>query len=163
MKNILLSTLALAVCAMALPARASTITISLVDPHQTGQTGQTLQYFGVITNNTNSTVNLDSDDLILNAPGIALIDDFGNTPFFLTPDGTSGSSSGIIELFDVALSSGFTGQNIGPYDIVGDTGGNSSVLYTTTFSVVPPPPPPALFLLLPGLPPPPPRPPRRLR
>jgi hypothetical protein len=153
MKNILLGTAALAVFAVGIRAHASTITISLVDPNQTGAVGQTLQYFGVFTNDTNTTVNLDGDSLILNAPGIALTDDFNaNAPFFLTPDGTSGSSSGIIELFDVKLSAGFTGQNIGTYDIVGDTGGNPSVLDTTTFSVAPTPEPASIFLLLTSLP-----------
>ena len=157
MKKTLFSTLALAVLALAIPAHASTITISLVDPNQTGTVGQTLQFFGVITNNTSSTVNLDSDDLILNAPGITLVDDFGNTPFSLSPDGQAGSSSGIIELFDVTLSAGFTGVNLGTYDIVGDTGGAQSVIGATTFSVAPSsvaatPEPASFFLLLTSLP-----------
>jgi len=151
MKKTLFTTLALAVLALAIPAHASTITISLVDPNQLGSVGETLQFFGIITNNTDETVNLDSDDLILNAPGITLIDDFANTPFFLTPDGTAGSSSGVIELFDVTLSAGFTGLNLGTYDITFDTGGAPSDV-STTFSVAPTPEPASIFLLLSSLP-----------
>jgi hypothetical protein len=151
MKNFLFSTLTLA--ALAIPAHASTITISLVDPNQIAAVGQTIEYYGVLTNNTGSTVNLDGDDLILNAPGITLTDDFNNNvPFSLAPDGQTGSSSGVIELFDVTLSSGFSGTNLGTYDIVGDTGGNASVVGNTTFSVAQTPEPASIFLLLTGLP-----------
>ena len=91
MKKTCLPLSPLAVFALAIPAHASTITISLVNPNQGGSVGQTLQFFGVITNDTNQTVNLDGDSLILTAPGITLIDDFNaNVPFFLTPDGTTG-------------------------------------------------------------------------
>jgi hypothetical protein len=152
MKKTLFSILALVAFALAIPAHASTITISLVDPNQTGTVGETLQFFGVITNDTNTTVNLDGDDLSLTAPGITLIDDFNsNVPFFLTPDGTAGSSSGIIELFDVTLSPGFTGKNVGTYDLTFDTGGAPSDV-STTFSVAPTPEPASFFLLLSSLP-----------
>jgi hypothetical protein len=158
MKNILLSTLAVATLALAIPAHANTITISLTNPDQTGTVGQTLQYFGVITNNTNATVNLDGDALILNSPGINLIDDFNDpdVPFFLTADGAPGASSGIIELFDVSLSAGFTGINLGTYDITGDSG---TAIGATTFSVAPAaaplaatPEPASIILLLTSLP-----------
>jgi hypothetical protein len=157
MKKTLFTTLALAILALAIPAHASpmTVTISLVDPNQLGSVGETLQFFGVITNNTNQTVNLDGDDLTLNAPGITLIDDFNNNvPFFLTPDGTAGSSSGVIELFDVTLSAGFSGHNIGTYDLTGNTGGPGPdfILGATTFSVAPTPEPASIFLLLSSLP-----------
>jgi hypothetical protein len=152
MKKTLFATLALGVFALATSAHASTITISLVDPNQGGSVGQTLQFLGVITNNSNQTVNLDGDSLMLTAPGITLIDDFNaNVPFFLTPDGTTGSSSGIIELFDVTLSAGFTGKNIGTYDITFDTGGAPSDV-STTFSVASTPEPASIFLLLSSLP-----------
>jgi len=153
MKKTLFSILPLAALALAVPAHASTITISLVDPNQTGNVGQTLQYFGVLTNNTGETVNLDGDDLTLNAPGITLTDDFNaNAPFFLAPDGQAGSSSGVIELFDVTLSPGFTGVNLGTLDVTGDTGGAVSVVGETTFSVAPTPEPASFFLLLTSLP-----------
>jgi hypothetical protein len=151
MKRTLCTTLALGLLTLSVPAHASPISISLVNPNQTGSVGQTLQFFGVITNNTNSTVNLVGDDLTLNAPGISLSDLPYNTnaPFFLTADGTAGASSGIIELFDVTLSAGFSGSNLGSFDITGDAG---TAIGSTMFSVAPTPEPASFFLLLTSLP-----------
>ena len=158
MKKSFLSLLALATLAVTLPAHATPydLTISLVAPNQAGTVGSDIAFYGVITNNTNTTVNLDGDSFSFNVNGAdaTLNDDFGNTPFFLTPDGTSGASSGVIELFDISLTGPFP-ASLGTYDLIGDTDGvDQFTVGETTFSVastaapVTATPEPSSFLLL---------------
>ena len=77
------------------------IVITFDAPSQTGHPGQTLQFFGVISNNGDDTVFMNFDDLTLAGLSFTTNDLFFTTvPLFL--DG--GSSSDHIELFDVTVS-----------------------------------------------------------
>jgi hypothetical protein len=85
-------------------AQASVITISFDNPNQIGVPGQTLNFFGVISN-TDS--NISDPDVFLNADtlnftladGIVTDNFFANVPVSLA----SGASSGDIDLFDITL------------------------------------------------------------
>jgi hypothetical protein len=77
------------------------IVVTLDDPSQTGHPGQTLQFFGVISNNGDDTVFMNGDDLTLAGLSFTTNDLFFTT-VPLSLDG--GSSSDHIELFDVTVS-----------------------------------------------------------
>jgi hypothetical protein len=104
----LLCTLMLATLGAA-AAKADSITITLDHPNQIAYPGETLQFFGTITNDTNTTIYLNSDDPNLSDPsGVSFtLDDlfFSNVPISLAPKGQAGASSGDIELFDIIASS----------------------------------------------------------
>ena len=127
MKN-LLCTLMLATLTAA-AAQASTLTIAFDQPDQIGMPGQTLQFFGTITNTSANTVFLNNDDL--NPTGLSLTANdlfFANVPVFLAPSGQAGDSSGDIELFDIAVSApplDAPATYPGTYDLVGGADGNA--------------------------------------
>src|ERR1700683_202171 len=86
----LLCTLMLAILSVA-AARADILTISLDQPDQTGSPGGTLQFFGTITNDSDATVFLNSDDLTLDGLSLAITDQFFNTvPISLAANGDPG-------------------------------------------------------------------------
>ncbi len=96
---------ALAVLAAA-GAWAGDITITLDDPNQIGNPGETLNFFGTITNNdpdsSDPAIYLNSDSLDFVGPGDATFDDNFFASYFpisLAP----GATSGDIDLFDIVL------------------------------------------------------------
>jgi hypothetical protein len=111
--------------------RAGGIVISFDDPDQTATAGETLQFFGTITNTSTDTdptdamyLNNDSFDLALSGASYTLTDDFANTPVSLT----GGESSGDIELFDITLADPVSdplGLYGGTYGLLGGMDGGS--------------------------------------
>jgi hypothetical protein len=142
-------------------AKADEITITLDQPNQTASAGDTLQFSGTITNNTDETIFLNSDTLTVEGLSLMPIDMFFNTPASLAPEGQVGDSSGDIELFDVAVSNPLldaAGVFSGSYTLIGGAdGGNGSAmdnLGTASFSVTTvaqTPEPSSLYLLLTGV------------
>jgi hypothetical protein len=136
-------------------AKADEVTIALDQPSQSASAGDTLQFFGTITNDTDTTLYLNSDDLTLPGLSLTTTDQFFNTvPALLAPDGTSGD----IELFDVTVSDPLfdsAGTYTGAYTLIGGADGNAQDnLGTATFSVTTlaaTPEPSSLYLLLTGL------------
>jgi hypothetical protein len=135
-------------------AKADTVTITFDQPTQTATAGGTLEFFGTITNDTASTVFLNSDSFTLNGVSFTLDDQFFNTvPVSLA----SGASSGDIELFDVMASDPLVdaaGFYSGSYTLVGGADGNAQDnLGTGSFTVDvanPVPEPSSICLLLSG-------------
>jgi hypothetical protein len=136
----------------ALSAKAD-VTIVFDQPDQIGSPGETLQFFGTITNDdSENRVFLNSDDLTLN--GLSLTTDdlfFANVPASLA----AGESSGDIELFDVLVSNPLVdapGMYQGSYTLFGgNDGGTDSAadnLGSANFSVTTVPEPYSIFLLL---------------
>ena len=151
----LFCTLMLATLATA-AANASEVTISFSSPNQTVASGATIEFFGNIANNTNQTIYLTSDDLTLAGAGFTLTDQFfANVPIDLAP----GTSSGLIELFDVTNTSQSAGSYLGTYTLVGGADGGAGTaqdsLGSTTFSAdvagAATPEPDSIWLLLTGL------------
>ena len=105
--------------ALATMAASAGIIVTFDLPSQTGHPGDTLQFFGVISNTGNDTVFLNGDSPNLQGLSLTLNDQFFNTvPFSL--DG--GSSSGHIELFDVVVSNPLLDQPakyLGSYTLLG--------------------------------------------
>ena len=105
-------------------ASADALMIALDSPTLMGSPGDTLQFFGTITNTTIDPIFLNGDNFNLAAFDPSVIDD---TPFFLNAplslDG--GTSSGDLELFDIDIPSSFTpGGYDGTFQILG--GGDAS-------------------------------------
>jgi hypothetical protein len=154
----LLCTLILATLGTAV-AKADDITISFDQPNQTVVAGDTVEFFGTITNDTATTIFLNNDDLNLGGLSLTTTDQFFNTvPLSLAPEGQAGDSSGDIELFDVTASNPLldaAGEYSGTYTLFGGADGNAQDnLGTTAFSVTtlaPVPEPPAIYLLLTGV------------
>jgi hypothetical protein len=151
MKKTLLILLALS--AFSASARADVLSISFDQSSQIGSPGETLQFFGTITNESDQTVYLNSD--APNLSGLSLtVNDlfFSNVPISLAPNGAAGDSSGDIELFDVLVSNPLLdaqGTYPGIYTLYGGADGNASnYLGQATFSVTTVPEPSALSLLL---------------
>jgi hypothetical protein len=159
--TLMLATLGTAV-AKADPMPMPEVTITFDNPNQTVAAGGTIEFFGTITNDTDQTIFLNSDDPTLNDLSLALDDlFFMNVPSSLNPEGQAGDSSGDIELFDVSASSPLldaAGVFSGSYTLVGGADGGtdtaSDVLGTASFSVTtvaPTPEPSSLYLLLTGV------------
>jgi hypothetical protein len=140
-------------------ARAGSISITLDDPDQTGAPGETLNFFGVITN-TDTTpgddpIYLNSDSLNFTLPDATVTDNFfANVPIFLA----EGASSGDIDLFDITLADPESyplGVYTGAYGLLGGMdGGDGSAsdnLAQASFSVGVVPEPRTLALLAIGL------------
>jgi hypothetical protein len=156
----LLCTLILATLGTA-AAKADTVTISFDQPNQTAIPGQTLEFFGTITNLTSSTIFLNSDDL--DPAGLSISSNdlfFTNAPISLAPAGQPGSSSGDIELFDLLVTiplQDAPGLYSGTYDLIGgpddgkdiaqDVLGSANFSVTTVTTV---PEPSTIYLLLSG-------------
>jgi hypothetical protein len=124
-------------------ANADDVSIMLDQPDQSGSPGDTLQFFGTITNNTGDTVFLDSDDFSLAGLSLTFLDDFGNVPISLDP----GETSADIELFDIGISDPLldaTGKYPGAYFLLED----SNLIGSADFSVTTTPEPSLTFLLL---------------
>ncbi len=157
MKKTLLCTLMLATLGT-VAAKADSVTISFDQPVQSASAGDTLEFFGTITNNSSSTIFLNGDTVTLDGLSFTINDQFFSTvPFSLDP----GTSSGDIELFDVtvsdpladpgALYSGFytlTGGAAGDAQDV--LGSESFAVDTTAASTSPVPEPSSIYLLLSG-------------
>jgi hypothetical protein len=108
--------LALTVLAAA-GARAGNITITLDDPNQTGNPGDTLNFFGTIANidptSTDAAIYLNSDSPDFVGPGDATFDDNFFAAYF--PISLAlGATSGDIDLFDIVLADPET-DPFGPY------------------------------------------------
>jgi PEP-CTERM motif len=136
-------------------ANADVVTIALDQPDQSGSQGDTLQFFGTITNDSADTIFLNSDSFTLGGLSLTFEDQFQNTPLSLAPQGQAGDSSGDIELFDVAVNDPLvdpTGKYLGSYTLIGGADGGdgtgADVLGTATFSVTTVPEPSTIYLLL---------------
>jgi hypothetical protein len=147
MKTLLCTVILAAISAAA--ARADEIAIALDDPAQIGIPGETVQFFGTITNTSSATVYLNSDSLTLDGLSLGIIDQFfNNVPIFLG----AGDSSGDIELFDVTVSDPLVDPAAtydGSYELVGGPDGAAQDdLGSTSFSVTTVPEPSSIYLLL---------------
>ena len=102
--------LLLTLFALGLSAHADIINITLSNASQTGSPGDTLQYFGVLTNTTSDTVFLNSASST-SVSGDLKID---TSPFFVNTSGSLGpnESTALIELFDIIIG---VGAVDGPY------------------------------------------------
>jgi hypothetical protein len=110
-------------------ARAGTITVTFDQPNQTGRSGDTLHFWGVIANTGTDTdpanavcLNGDSFNFSLTPASYEASDNFGSTPIFLT----GGGSSGHIDLFDITLNVGTSdpfGAYAGTYGLIGGQDG----------------------------------------
>jgi hypothetical protein len=149
----LLNILVLAALATA-GARAGVIEIVLDNPYQTGHPGDTLQFFGTISNTGSDPVFLNGDSLTLAGLSFTITDLFlTNVPMSLD----AGSSSVDLELFDVTLSNpllDLPADYLGSYTLLGgvdgDAGENlaSANFSLTTAPSVPGVPEPGSWLLL---------------
>jgi len=114
-------------------ACGGSISVTLDQPNQTGSSGDTLMFFGVIDNTGADTEYLNSDSLNLSAPsGDFTTDDgpfFANAPLSLA----SSASTADIELFDVSIVNpfpdAFTSYS-GLFTILGGADGGSSDILT---------------------------------
>ena len=145
----------LVLAALATAGARADILVVFDNPYQTGHPGDTLQFFGVISNTGSDTVFLNGDDLTPTGISFTITDQFfTNVPWSLD----EGSSSGDIELFDVTVSNPLLDPpNIypGTYTLLGgvdgDVGENLASAYfsvTTAPSVPAGVPEPGSWLLL---------------
>ena len=147
MKTLLCTVILAAMSAAA--ASADDISIALDDPTQTGSPGETLEFFGTITNTSAATLYLNSDSITLDGLSLGLIDQFfNNVPIFLG----AGDSSGDVELFDVTVSNPLvdpSGTYDGSYELIGGLDGEAQDdVGSTNFSVTTVPEPSTIYLLL---------------
>ncbi len=136
---------------------ASSILITLDGPNQAGAAGQTISFFGVITN-TDTTpgdqpIFLNSDSLNFTLGDATVVDNFFSTvPISLA----EGESSGDIDLFDITLANPESSlSGTGTYGLIGGMDGGSGQgsdnLAQTNFSVTVTPEPGTVSLLGIGL------------
>ena len=72
-------------------AKADTVTITFDQPVQGAVPGETVEFFGTITNNSSSTIFLNSDDFTLAGLSLTVDDQFFSTvPISLAPSGQVG-------------------------------------------------------------------------
>jgi hypothetical protein len=116
-------------------ASADTITITLDSATLSGSPGDTLQFFGTLTNTTADTVFLNDDNLNLSGFPLSSLD---GTPFFNEPLSLdAGVSSSDMELFDITIPDPFTPGNYdGTFQVVGGAdGGSQDIVGTADFTV----------------------------
>ena len=123
-RNLLLTVTAVGLLLAAVSAHADPLSVILDDPNLTAIGGQTIYFYGTITNNDpTNTYNLDCDGTTID-PSLTF-DDTGfqnNTPLFLLP----GDSSGDVELFSLYIPDGeAVGLYTGQYQIQGNDGGDT--------------------------------------
>ena len=133
-------------------AKADSLSITFDQPNQDVVAGQTVEFFGTITNTGSDTLFLNSDDLSPLPSSFSVTDQFFSTvPVSLAP----GTSAGDIELFDVTVNDPLLdplGTYTGVYTLVGGTDGNAQDnLATAGFSVSPVPEPSTITLVLGGI------------
>jgi hypothetical protein len=124
----LVNLLALAALAAA-GAHADGISITLDNPNQSGNPGETLSFYGVITNTDvnpeDCYIYLNSDDPNFTLSDASVSDNFfANVPPYLAP----GTSSGDVDLFDITLAdpeSDPFGTYDGEYTLVGGMDGGA--------------------------------------
>jgi hypothetical protein len=142
---------ALILAAVATAAKADPVTITFDQPNQIAGAGQTLEFFGTITNNTASTIFLNSDDPNLAGLSFSINDQFFST---VPPSLAAGANSGDIELFDVTLSNPLQdafATYAGDYTLVGGIDGNAQDnIGSAAFSVSSVPEPSTIGLLFTG-------------
>ena len=131
--------LALLPCAV---ASADTITITLDSPTLSGSAGDTLQFFGTLTNTTADTVFLNDVNFNLASIPLSSIDNspfFTNAPVSLDAAGSldGGFTSGDIQLFNIAIPDPFTpGNYSGTFQVLGGAdGGSQDIVGTADFTV----------------------------
>lgn len=131
--------------------KADPFTFTLNNPNQTASPGQTLSFFGTLSNGGPPRVYLNGTSF--SVPSGTSVDDspfFSNAPAFLDP----GQSTGSILLFEVTISPSFTGNLItGTFSIVGGPNQESqNILGTQDYRIIvqqqAPIPEPATMLLL---------------
>jgi hypothetical protein len=118
-----------AVLLSAAGARAAPIDIAFDSPTLTGSPGDTVAFFGTLTNNTGSPVYLNFDNFNLNGLPFSAINDLfnPNVPLFLDSSGSLADTSGDIELFDITIPSGQTPDlYTGSYALLGGADSNAS-------------------------------------
>lgn len=114
-------------------ARADVVDIAFDHSSQTGSPGDTLKFFGTLTNTSSDTVFLNSDSLNLSGfPLSSITDLFANTPLLLA----GGAHTGDIELFDVAIPSVFpNSNNPGNYALLGGGMSDLNIVGAVDFTV----------------------------
>ena len=97
-----------AVVLSAAGARADIVDMVFDAATLTGSPGDTLAFFGTLTNVTDSPVYLNSDNFNLSGLPFSAVTDFfhTNAPLFLDSSGSPADTSGDIELFDITIPSG---------------------------------------------------------
>jgi hypothetical protein len=132
-------------------AKADTLTITLDQPIQKAAAGDTVEFFGTITNDSSSTIFLNNDSFTLAGLSLTVDDDFFNTPISLD----AGETSEDVELFDVTVSDPLLdpiGTYSGSYELLGGTDGDAqNVIGTAKFAVTTVPEPGSIYLLLGGV------------
>ncbi len=125
----------LVVAALAATGAMADITVTFDLPHQIGNAGDTLQFFGVISNTGSDTVFLNGDNPNLAGTSFTTVSKIDNVPFWL--DGDTNSDN--IELFCVTVSDPLTdvpGIYRGTYNLVGGIDGSAQDnLVTVPFDV----------------------------
>ena len=135
----------LALAALVAAGARADIVITLDDPNQTGNPGETLNFFGTITNTSSDTDPADAIYLNGDSLNLALTDATINDNFFAADFPISlagGQSSGDIDLFDVVLAdpeSDPFGSYSGTYGLLGGMDGGAQTaqdnLAQVSFSV----------------------------
>jgi len=131
MKNCLVLCLSVAIgCAM---ARADVVDIAFDHSSQTGSPGDTVKFFGTLTNTSSDTVFLNSDSLNLSGfPLSSITDLFANAPLSLA----GGANSGDIELFDAVIPNAFpSSSNPGNYALLGGGMSDLNIVGAVDFTV----------------------------
>ncbi len=114
---------------------ADTVLIALASPTESGSPGDQLDFQGTLTNQTGSTVFLNSDNENDNLPG-SVVD---LTPFFNGPASLGPfASTGQIDLFTLTIPGGASLNTYsGTFEVIGGAGSDSQdILGAASFSVV---------------------------